>query len=95
LKDHWPFLLTGEGFLEHFTRLMGFDLTARFQEHFSAKERLPTSYAKRNGNDEVSSLAAKLKADSKVLHNDLPLTFGSLLVLKSPLERRPDAADHV
>jgi hypothetical protein len=42
-KDHWPFLLTGESFLEHFTRLMGFDLTARFQEHSSAKGRLLTS----------------------------------------------------
>jgi hypothetical protein len=33
LKTLWPFLCTYDGFLNHFSRLMGFDLSERFQQH--------------------------------------------------------------
>lgn len=81
LKDHWPFLVSREGFIKHFERLMGFDVSSCFEEQLSSKGRLLINHAKRKGTNKTKSIAARLEADSKLLKNDLPLTFSSLLLL--------------
>jgi hypothetical protein len=81
LRSHWPFLMTGEGFLKHFDCLMGFNLKSRFEEHFSSKGRLLVSYAKRKGSSEAKRISSELHARSNILKNDIPLTFGSLQLL--------------
>jgi hypothetical protein len=86
LKNHWPFLLTSDGLLAHFNRLMGFDLHSRFLEHFSTKGRLLVNYAKLNGSDAAKSVAARLEAECNFVHNSLPITFGSLQVLSHLLK---------
>jgi len=77
----WPFLLRGNGLLNHFKTLLGFELSDRFQQHFATKGRLVVDYALRRGNRQAKAVAAQLEARSKVLKNDIPLTFGSFLLL--------------
>jgi hypothetical protein len=81
ISEEWPYLVTPTGLLRHFDALLGFDLSGRLQKNFSTKGRLVLDYAQLRGRQEAKVTAAMLEARSKVLKNDLPLTFGSFLLL--------------
>lgn len=81
ISVEWPFLVSPAGLISHFKTLLGFDLSGRFQQHFATKGRLVVEYAQRRGKQQAKVIATTLEARSKVLKNDLPLTFGSFLVL--------------
>lgn len=86
----WPFLVSPAGLISHFKILLGFDLSARFQQHFATKGRLVVEYAKRSGNAKAKTIAATLEARAKFHKNNLPLTFGSFLILCHLLKEDQD-----
>jgi len=81
IQTEWPFLFTTDGLLRHFEVLMGFNITERFTTQFSTiGPKLLELGAQLSG--EGRRQALELEAQSVMLKNDLPRTFGGFLLLR-------------
>jgi len=81
IQTQWPFLLTTDGLLRHFEVLMGFNISERFAKQFSTIGLKLTELSLQLSS-EGRRRALELEAQSVMLKNDLPRTFGAFLLLR-------------